>query len=122
MLVPGRRTDLGTTHRPQSLPSRCEKRGSWLASVLVLGGLGASWLLGRQEGVLAKGKALLDLVKFKLPSGNCLAFPTCEAKVTGLPETTVLGSPGPRRPPWRDKKRDLHLLLQVPALVSSHPC
>lgn len=37
VLVPERRTGLGTTPRPQSLPSRCEKRGSWLASVLALG-------------------------------------------------------------------------------------
>lgn len=59
--------------------------------------------------MLAKGKALLDLTKFK--SGGPLAFPVCEAKVTGLPETKFLGSSGPRGPPWRDKKCDLHLLL-----------
>ena len=40
----------------------------------------------------AKGKALLDLTKFKLPSGGPLAFPICEAKVTGLPETKFLGN------------------------------
>lgn len=71
----------------------------------------------RQEGVPAKGKTLLDLTKFKLPSGGPPAFPICEAKVTDLPEIKFLGSPGPRGPPWRDKKSDLHLLLQAPALV-----
>ena len=102
---------------PRAHPPGARRGGAPRPLCWFLGSLEPPARLERQEGVPAKGKALLDLTKLKLPSGGPPDFPMFEAKVTGLPETKFLGSPGPRGPPWRDKKCDLHLLLQAPALV-----
>lgn len=75
MLILGRGTDLETTSGPQSLPSMCENGESSLASVISVGVLEASWLPGQPKRCAGKGKALPDLVKFKLLSSGPLDFP-----------------------------------------------
>lgn len=102
---------------PRARPPGARRGGAPRPLCWFLGSLEPPGRLGRQEGMPAKGKALLDLTKFKLPSGGPPALHICEAEVTGLPETKFLGSPGPRGPPWRDKKCDLRLLLRTLALA-----
>lgn len=75
MLILGRGADLETTARPRSLLSTCENGESSLASVIIVGVLGASWLPGQPKRCAAKGKALPDLIKFKLLSSRPLDFP-----------------------------------------------
>lgn len=95
LLVLSRGTDLETAARPQSLPSMCKKGESSLASVIVPGVLGASWLPGEPRTGCCQGQGPSRSRKVQVTTRQ---QPNYEAVVTALSESRGSGSlPGGTR-------------------------
>lgn len=107
VLILGRRPDLEASTRPQGSSLHCVERRVRCRPCLSSGSL--ELLAAGDPRMVCQPRARPFWVFCKV---QLTIWPSRSGTmVTRLPETTVSGSPSPRRPPQKDKKCDLPLLL-----------